>query len=114
MNTHDDPLSDAFERLKARSRERAACNLDLEERMMQEFAKGKRGRISIVTKVVAVVLLCAAAGAAVAATGGLTRLLNWNGTVETLDGTVYDVVNGQILDDNGNVIGTAEVEIGDE
>jgi hypothetical protein len=113
MNTHD-PLSDAFDLLKARSCERAACNLELEERMMQEFAKGKRRRMSVVTKVIAVALLCVTAGAAVAATGGLSRLLNWSGTVETLDGTVYDVVNGQILDDNGNVIGTAEVEIGAE
>lgn len=109
MNTRD-PLSDAFERLKARSRERAACNLDLEERMMQEFAKGKRRRMSVVMKVVAVALLCATAGAAVAATGGLSRLMYWSATIELEDGTEYEVDNGQLLDDDGNVIGTVEIE----
>ena len=113
MNTHD-PLSDAFERLKARSCERAACNLELEERMMQEFAKGRRGRMSVVMKVIAVALLCATAGAAVAATGGLSRLLYWSGTFELQDGTVYEVENGLLLDDDGNVVGTVEVEVGSE
>jgi GH24 family phage-related lysozyme (muramidase) len=58
------------------------------------------------------VLCVAVAGAAVAATGGFSRILNnFTGTVETLDGETYHIENGKLVDGQGNVIGTATVEI---
>ena len=113
MNPHD-PLEKAFDLLKSRSRERPGCNLDLEARMMREFADGKR-RTSVLVKGAALaVLILAVTGAAVAATGGIGRLLNWTGTIESHEGAIYRVEDGKVLDDDGNVIGDVEVEIAAE
>jgi hypothetical protein len=84
--------------------------------MMKEFAQGRRPRMSRVAKIAAAILACiAVAGAAVAATGGLERIINYTynftGTVEFEDGTEIYVEDGKLLDDEGNVIGTVEVEL---
>ena len=112
MGTHDG-LDKAFDGLKARSRERAECNLDLEKRMMKEFQNVNRPRIGRFKKAAAVAVLCVTvAGAAVAATGGFSRILyNFTGTVETLDGDIYHIEDGKVVDDEGNVTGTMTVEI---
>ncbi len=101
MSTHD-RLDEGFELLKACSREQAPCNLDLEERMMKEFTNVNRSWMPRFSKMAVTVLLCVTvAGAAVAGTGGFSWLLeNLN-----LTGTI----DGQILDGEGNVIGTIEL-----
>ncbi len=112
MGTND-PLGKAFQGLKARSSERADCDLDLEERMMKEFANAKRPKMSRVTWAAVVAVLCVTvAGVSVAATGGFSRILkNFTGMVETMDGDRFHIIDGNVVDDEGNVIGTIEVEI---
>lgn len=110
---NDDLLNEAFGLLRAGSSEPATLNLDLEERMMKQLAKAQRPGMSRFTRAALVVLVCITlAGASVAATGGFSRILkNFTGTVETLDGVTYELRDGAVVDGEGNVLGTAEVEI---
>ncbi len=129
MSTND-PLDKGFELLRACSRERAPFDLDLEERMMKEFTNANRPKMKQLTKVVAAVVLCLLVTGAAVATGGIDWILNWTGTVELDDGSVFDVQNGEVtsgtvnrdgtmlevengkvLDEDGNVIGTVDVEV---
>lgn len=109
----DDRLDEGFERLKACSCEQAPFDLDLEERMMKEFANANRNWMPRIGKMAAVVLLCVTvAGATVAATGGLDWIFELTGTLEMPNGDTYDVEDGKLLDGEGNVIGTVEIPDG--
>ena len=127
MNSND-PLEHAFELLQARSRERANPNLDLEEQMMNELGNSKRRRNARLTKIAASFAVLVVCTGTVVASGGLQALFDWaslsgilnlNGSdvyVEdgrvisgevVIDGATHDVVDGQILDSDGNAIGEA-------
>jgi hypothetical protein len=105
----NDRLDEGLELLRACSREQAP-DLDLEERMMKEFSNANRNWMPRLGKMAAGVLLCmTVAGVAVAATGGLGWIFELTGTVEMPNGDTYDVEDGKLLDDDGNVIGTVEI-----
>ena len=105
MNRND-PLDEGFELLQACSREQAPFDLELEERMTKEFSNANRTWMPRLGKVAVIVLLCiTVAGAAVAGTGGF----DWIWDSLTLTADEYDAESGQILDGDGNVIGTLEL-----
>ena len=109
----DDRLDEGFELLRTCPREQAPFDLDLEERMMKEFANTNRNWMPRFGKLAAAALLCiTVAGAAVAATGGVgwvLERLNLTGTIEFPNGDTYDLEDGKIVDVEGNVIGTIEL-----
>ena len=77
---------------------------------MKEFTNANRNWMPRLGKMAAVVLLCVTVtGVSVAATGGLGWIFKLTGTVEMPNGDTYDVEDGKLLDDDGNVIGTVEI-----
>ena len=119
MNDERDPLDQVMQALKARSRGRAMSDVDLEDRIMQEFGKVQARRRRRLTTALVASLVLIVSGAAFAAAGGVEIVEGWFGKVELVDpsgekpSVTYELQGTQLLDSDGNVVGELSISGGD-
>jgi len=121
MNDKRDPLEQALEALKTRSRGRAMSDVNLEDQLMQEFDKVRVQRRRRWTTALVAGLVFAASSVGFAAAGGVEAVKSWfvvelefvntNGEKST---ETFELQGNQLRDANGNPIGEVTLSFSNE
>ena len=119
MSQDVDRVDQAFQAMKARSRGRVMSELNLEERLMQEFSNVQSQRRRGRTMALAVGLMLVLGGVGFAAAGGVEYVRSWFTLVELVDPSgespsmTYELRGNQLFDVDGTAVGEITLD-GDE
>jgi hypothetical protein len=108
MNESFDPVEQAMLALKVRPRRRAMSEVNLEERIMQEFSKVEGRRRRRWTAVLVGCLALVVSGVGFAAAGGVEAVKNWFVTVEFVDAEGQPKTL-EVRDASGQAIGQIQI-----
>ena len=120
MNEEHDPLEQAMQALKTRSRGRVMSDVTMEDRLMQEFSKVRGHRRRRRTAVVAAIVALAVSSAGFAAAGGVDVVKGWFVQLELVDTTgknpraTYELQGTELIDADGNAVGEVTLSFDDE